>query len=62
MATDQLGNENAVQSSPPSAPDPSDAVGSVTSIQGTEVINTVNVPPGIPSGPMGKIPSGLPFD
>jgi hypothetical protein len=59
---DQLGNENAVQSPPPPTPDPSDAVGSVTSIQGTEVINTVDIPSGIPAGPMGKIPSGLPFD
>lgn len=59
---DALGNDNAVTSGPPSTPDPSDAVGSVTSIQGTEVLNTVEVPSGIPSGPTGPIPSGLPFD
>jgi hypothetical protein len=34
----------------------------VTKIQGTEVLNTVDVPPGIPSGPTGTIKGGLPFD
>lgn len=59
---DELGNDNAVTSGPPPAPDPSDAVGSVTSIQGTEVINTVSIPPGITPGPMGSVPNKLPFD
>lgn len=59
---DSLGNENAVTSAPPSTPNPQDAVDSVTSIQGTEVLNTVNIPPGIPSGPTGSVPNGLPFD
>lgn len=59
---DSLGNDTPVTSGPPSAPNPADAVDSVTKIQGTEVLNTVDVPPGIPSGPTGTIKGGLPFD
>jgi len=59
---DNLGNDNAVTSGPPATPDPEEAVDSVASFQGHEVLNTVNVPPGITPGPMGPVPNKLPFD
>lgn len=53
--------DSAFKESPPDVGD-SPKGQSEYSIRDIPVMNTVQPPAGVPTGPTGKVPSGLPFD
>lgn len=54
--------DSAFTKTPPDVPETGPFGSSVYSIDGHKIMNTVNPPAGVPAGPTGKVPLGLPFD